>query len=184
MKRLIVCAVMLISASALGQQAATELMKIGPIEFQTKASPEKVWDALTNAKTISQWMAPEAKVELSVGGAYELYFMPGNPPGKRGMEGTKVLSFAPNRMISYSGMPTCKWMAENHQAPWAVFIITPLPDGGSHVYYAAFGTASGEDCQKQFAMYNQVMPGEMKKLQAVAEGKPVIEDHVHEHSGK
>jgi uncharacterized protein YndB with AHSA1/START domain len=40
-----------------------------------------VWQAWTNADRVSQWFAGEANIDPVVGGAYELYFEPGNTTG-------------------------------------------------------------------------------------------------------
>lgn len=37
-----------------------------------------VWYAWTISERVSEWFAPEAVVEAKVGGAFELYFIPGN----------------------------------------------------------------------------------------------------------
>ena len=98
--------------------------------FTTTAPVERVWRAIASADGLASWAAPAARVELRIGGSYELYFRPDNPPGKRGMEGNKVLSFAPLRMISYSGgLPDT----------WVVYIIEPHV-GGTRVTFAAMGT--------------------------------------------
>jgi uncharacterized protein YndB with AHSA1/START domain len=40
-----------------------------------------VWYAWTISERISEWFAPESVVEAKEGGAYELYFIPGNSKG-------------------------------------------------------------------------------------------------------
>jgi uncharacterized protein YndB with AHSA1/START domain len=99
--------------------------------FRTAASPERIWAAIATADGLARWAAKEAKVELRPGGAYELYFRPENAPGKRGMEGNKVLSFAPHRVLSYSGgLPDT----------WVLYSIEPEPAGGAIVNFIAMGT--------------------------------------------
>jgi uncharacterized protein YndB with AHSA1/START domain len=98
--------------------------------FQTQASTEKIWEAISTSAGLSKWAAPAALVELKIGGAYEVYFRPENPAGKRGMEGNKILSYTMHKMISYSGgLPDT----------WVVYIIEP--DGDKRkVHFYGIGT--------------------------------------------
>lgn len=43
-----------------------------------RAERELVWHAWTRADRITAWFAPEAVIEPVAGGAFELYFIPGN----------------------------------------------------------------------------------------------------------
>lgn len=115
------------------------LHQIGPIEMVVPATPEQAFAAVASEAGLSKWAAPGAKVELKLGGAYEIWFAPQNPPGRRGMENTKVLSYVPNEMIAYTGGYTCKWMMENQERPWAVYRIQRVDAKQVKVIYTAFG---------------------------------------------
>ena len=47
-------------------------------EVTIHAPVDLVWYAWTIPERVSEWFAPETVVELKEGGAYELYFIPGN----------------------------------------------------------------------------------------------------------
>lgn len=47
-------------------------------EVTIQAPVSLVWYAWTISERVSEWFAPEAEIELTEGGAYELYFIPGN----------------------------------------------------------------------------------------------------------
>ncbi|MFS0674860.1 SRPBCC family protein [Ornithinibacillus sp. 179-J 7C1 HS] len=47
-------------------------------EITIKASLNLAWLAWTISERVSEWFAPEVIVEAKVGGAFELYFIPGN----------------------------------------------------------------------------------------------------------
>ncbi len=61
-----------------------------------------VWRAFTTVEGAATFFAPSAKIELRLDGAYELYFDPEQPAGKRGSEGQRVLSYLPERMLSFT----------------------------------------------------------------------------------
>jgi hypothetical protein len=70
---------------------------------------------------------------LKVGGAYELYFNPSAAPGHRGMEGTRVLTFIANEVLSYRGSAPGKYPNVRKNGPWAVYSFEDLGDGRSKV---------------------------------------------------
>ena len=41
-----------------------------------KAPIEKIWHAWTDTETVTKWFSPEANIEPTKGGAYELFFDP------------------------------------------------------------------------------------------------------------
>jgi len=72
------------------------------------APPSQVWDAWTTSDGCRTFFAPDAHVELSHGGMYELYFDAAQPLGLRGSEGCRVVSFEPERMLTFT------WNAPPH----------------------------------------------------------------------
>lgn len=100
------------------------------LSFLTVAPPEKLWKAITLPAELNKWVAPETKVELRVGGIYEYYFTPKKPQGKRGMEGTRIVSYIPGKMLSHSGA-----LPET----WVVWTIEPAGDQ-QVIHYYAIGT--------------------------------------------
>lgn len=52
---------------------------------------ELVWHAWTISDRVAQWFAPETNIETEVGGAYELYFVPGKKSGMN-TKGCKILN--------------------------------------------------------------------------------------------
>lgn len=102
------------------------------LSFLTSASPEKLWSALTVPEELTKWAAPQVRVQLRVGGIYEYYHYPQKPPGRRGMEGTKILCYVPNKILSHTGpLPDS----------WVIWTIEPAGDQ-QVVHYYAVGTSS------------------------------------------
>ncbi len=73
-------------------------------EVTVRASLDAVWHAWTTPEGIASFFAPESKIELKPGGAYELYIdnRPETPEGSRGCEGCTVLSLVPRAMLSFT----------------------------------------------------------------------------------
>lgn len=71
-------------------------------EALVAATPADAWALWATSDGIAKWWVPDAKIELRPGGPYELYFLKDNPPGRRGGDGCRVLSFVPGRMLSFT----------------------------------------------------------------------------------
>ena len=63
-------------------------------EITINAPLNLVWYAWTISERVSEWFAPETVVEAKEGGAYELYFIPGNSIGMntKGCKITKLIN--------------------------------------------------------------------------------------------
>ncbi len=66
------------------------------------ASPERVFSAFTDSELLGTWLEVPAKVELAVGGAFELLFDLDQPEGRQGSEGCQILAFIPNEMLAFT----------------------------------------------------------------------------------
>jgi len=70
-------------------------------EVVINASQKEVWNAWASSEGAKTFFAPKANIQLSIGGAYELFFDLDAPAGSRGGEGLKVLSYLPMEMLSF-----------------------------------------------------------------------------------
>ena len=131
--------------------AAAEAVLSYRMEETVEAPVDEVWKAIATAEGLSTWMAPAANVELRLGGAYELLFMPQAEPGKRGMEGTKVLSFIPGRMISYTGTAPPNFPTVRAQGgPWGVYELEPDGTARTRVVFHGMVPDRGEEWRAAF----------------------------------
>lgn len=65
-------------------------------------SPDEAFALWASSQGLAQWWLDTTTIELRPGGKYELYFMDDMPPGSRGSDGCRVLSFVPGRMLSFT----------------------------------------------------------------------------------
>jgi PTH1 family peptidyl-tRNA hydrolase len=66
------------------------------------APRETVFDAWTTEEGARTFFAPDARIELKPGGAYELYFNPDEQTGDRGSEGCKILAYRRPQFLVFS----------------------------------------------------------------------------------
>lgn len=97
-----------------------------------RGSPRDVWELWASSAGLAAWLLPTTKIELRIGGAYELYFMPDAPEGTRGGEGNKVLSFVPGRMLSFTWNAPPTLPTTRDQRTWVVLDFTAA-EGGTRV---------------------------------------------------
>ncbi len=72
-------------------------------EIVVDESRDRAWHAWTTTEGIKSFFAPDARIELKIGGRYEMYFLPEDSPlGKRGGEGCRILSYLPREMLSFT----------------------------------------------------------------------------------
>ena len=74
------------------------------ITFQVVISAplQEVWKAWTSQEGVVSFFAPACKIELRVGGSYEMYFDPDAPAGERGGEGLTILAIQEGKMLSFT----------------------------------------------------------------------------------
>jgi len=92
----------------------------------------EVWPLWTTSEGLTTWLVEHARVELRLGGPFEVHFDRSQPPGKQGSEGCVVQSWLHERMLSFTwnappSLPT-------RDGP-ATFVVVELADadGGTEV---------------------------------------------------
>jgi len=151
-----IAALLLAALQAAPAAAQPELLRLDH-QQRIAAPPAAVWHALTTPEGL-RWIAPQSRVELRVGGAYELYFWPDNADD-RGMEGTRVLAFVPGSMLATSG---------EIEGSWVVWRLEPVADG-TLVHISSLG--SGPAWAERAPYFDAAMPGVLSRLAAAVEAR-------------
>jgi uncharacterized protein YndB with AHSA1/START domain len=72
-------------------------------EVVVDASLKEVWDAFTTDQGAKTFFAPAAKINLKLGGSYEIYFHPEHPHGTRGCEEEcRIQSIVPMKSLAFT----------------------------------------------------------------------------------
>lgn len=77
-------------------------------EITLPAPVDKVWKAWTTEQGIKSFFATKCKIDMRVGGAYEIYFDTEAKPGQQGSEGCTILAIQPQKLLSFT------WNAPPH----------------------------------------------------------------------
>jgi uncharacterized protein YndB with AHSA1/START domain len=113
-------------------------------EVVVPASRAEVWKAFTTSEGMTAWIAPSAKVDLKIGGPWEVGF-PGAAPG-----GGTILSFLPMQMLSVHAMAPEKFPTVRRDRTQAVFLFQEVDAGHTRVTLSQIGWQSGEEWDKAF----------------------------------
>lgn len=85
-------------------------------------SVDTVWWKWSTHEGLLSFFGKDNKIELTPGGAFEIYFLMDNAYGLRGSEGCKILSFLPKQMLSFTwnAPPEYKEVRESAYHTWVV----------------------------------------------------------------
>ena len=113
----------------------------------TAAEAYRLW---TTTDGVKAWLGVDCKIDLRVGGPWELYFLGPEAP-QRGAEGCQVLSYVPNRMLSMSWNAPPTMPAERAQRTWIV--VEFAEEGGTttlDLKHMGFADGAGWDKVKTY----------------------------------
>ena len=120
------------------------------------AKVEEVWRAWTTVEGIRTFFAPDARVELELGGRYEILFDREAPEGSRGSEGCRILSYVPRRMLSFSWNAPPKFKKSRREiAQWVVLFFDPLEGDQTLVRLLEFGWKSNKEGERVYEYFDR-----------------------------
>lgn len=117
-------------------------------EIVVPATPVQVWNAWATTQGVKTFFSSDAKVELAVGGSFEIYFLLDAPHGSRGSETCRILSYLPSEMLSFSwnAPPEFDELRKKHTI--VVLQFEELEPGKTKVRLSQHGWGRGEDWDK------------------------------------
>ncbi|MEE2525650.1 SRPBCC domain-containing protein [Hyphobacterium sp. HN65] len=135
--------------------AATDRIIVASVEVE--ASPGTIWDMWTTEDGLS-FFAPASNIDLRPGGAYEVYFLPDAPEGQRGSEGTTILGFQENRMLTITwALPPYMPDVRPYLTPLTIEII-PVSDTTTSVTITHTGWGEGGEWDDAYAYFQRNWP--------------------------
>jgi len=138
------------------------------------APQEKVFEAWTTVEGVRTFFAPDARIEVKPGGAYEIYFNPEEPEGLRGSEGCRVLAYRRPEFLVFSWnappeIPTIR----NKKAKTRVEVRFEVAGGKTNVSLTHSGWGKGEDWDETFEYFERAWDVVLSRLKASFETGPL-----------
>lgn len=124
-------------------------------EVIVPASLKEVWDAWTTTEGAKTFFSSEAKVELEVGGPYEIYFLLENPYGLKGSEDCKVLSFLPMGMFSFDWSAPPEFGDLRNRRTQVILQFEEIGPGKVKVRFSQYGWGKGEDWDRLYDYFDK-----------------------------
>ena len=115
------------------------------METVVAAGTSDVWSAWASSEGIAAWWdPPETRIDLRIGGPFELLFAMDQPEGRRGSEGCQYLAYVPGEMVAFT------WNAPPHLAlretnTWVVITFASLNETSTAVRLVHTGFLEGPD---------------------------------------
>jgi uncharacterized protein YndB with AHSA1/START domain len=139
-----------------------------------RAPVPNVWSAWTTREGVATFLAPEARIDLREGGAYEILFDLGQEPGKQGSEGCEIVSLREPNALSFT------WNAPPEipevRAAEKMRVDLGLRARGRDqcvVSLAHSGWKDGPEWDKAFAYFERAWDLVLSRLQRSFEGAPM-----------
>jgi len=124
-------------------------------EMAVSASLREVWDAWTTREGVQTFFAPDANIELAIGGPFEMLFVSDAPAGSQGSEGCKILSYLPDVMLSFSWNAPPEYPTVRGQHTWVVVQLEAGPVDTILVKLAHLGWKAGDEWDQVFEYFNR-----------------------------
>lgn len=124
-------------------------------EIVVDAPLAAVWHAWTTTEGATTFFAPEARIEPRVDGAYELYFKPDAPAGLRGSEGMRILSFEPEKRLSYSWNAPPEIPEIRGQRTLVIVDLESVAPSRTRVRITHLGWGTGEAWDRAYAYFDR-----------------------------
>jgi len=135
-------------------------------ETLVPAALDEVWNAWTTTEGVKTFFSSKAKVELAVGGYFEIYFLLDAPYGSQGSEGCRVLSYLPMEMLSFSWNAPLEFGELREKHTIVVLRFEELEPGKVRVVLSQHGWGKGEEWDKLYDYFNKAWSyvlGNLKK---------------------
>ncbi len=127
-------------------------------EATISAPVEVVYAAWSDSSAFARSYAPDrpalrANIDLAIGGRYEWLW-----DGKTGGNGCQVLSFIPNRMISFTWNAPPDQPESRAMRTWVVVEFEPTSDGGTHLTLTHMGFGSAPHWDETVRYFDAAWP--------------------------
>ena len=107
------------------------------------AAPPAVFEAWTTAEGLAAFLGVTSNVDLSIGGPYELFFMPESPDGPIGSNDCQVLAYVPDRILAFSWNGPPQFPEERALRTWVVIELEAVGEVSTKLTMTHLGFGSG-----------------------------------------
>lgn len=161
-------AVMAVSGSATQERSDTSAAETFSsravrAEATIRAPVSDVWRVWTTSQGAQEFFAQKANIQLAIGGPYEIQFDPKDE--RSGTKGLRILSYAPEEMISFQWNAPTEYPEVRNGGTWVVVQMRSEGPSGTHVSVTHYGWRDGAEWDQAYAHFVRGWGGVMKRLE-------------------
>jgi uncharacterized protein YndB with AHSA1/START domain len=129
------------------------------VSVTVAATPEQVWPLWTTDEGVRSFFAPGSHIDLVVDGAYEIFFDPSAPPGKRGADGMRLLAVEPNRRLAFTWNAPEMLAYARAQRTVVIVDFTPVGSDSTRVTLRHIGWGAGPEWDRAIRYFEPAWNG-------------------------
>lgn len=131
--------------------------KILQVYYEYGFPVEVLWKKWTTSDGLTSFIGYDNALELVPGGKFEIYFIKENPDGLKGGEGNKILSYLPNKMLSFTwNAPPQYPEVRNHvHRSWVVLEFIRTGASTSKITLNHLGWLDGDEWEAVYAYFEK-----------------------------
>jgi uncharacterized protein YndB with AHSA1/START domain len=133
------------------------------VEATVKAPISEVWRVWTTSQGAEEFFAEKANIRLAIGGPYEIQFDPKDE--RSGTKGLKILSYAPEGMISFEWNAPPEMPEVRNGGTWVVVQMRPEGTDRTRVTLTHYGWKEGAEWDQAYAHFVLGWGDLMKRLE-------------------
>jgi len=123
----------------------------------------EVWRVFTTTEGAEEFFAEKANIRLAIGGPYEIQFDPNDELS--GTKGLKILSYAPEEMISFQWNAPPEFPQVRNGGTWVVVEIHPVDAYRTHVTIAHLGWKDGLEWDQAYTHFQRGWSELLRRLE-------------------
>ena len=133
------------------------------VEGIIKAPVAEVWRVWTTSAGAEEFFAEKANIQLALNGPYEIQFDPKDE--RSGTKGLKILSYAPEEMISFQWNAPPEMPEVRNGGTWVVVQMRPEGADRTSVTITHLGWKEGAEWDRAFVHFKRGWGDLMKRLE-------------------
>jgi uncharacterized protein YndB with AHSA1/START domain len=133
------------------------------VEGDINAPVSEVWRVFTTSQGAEEFFAQKANIGLAIGGPYEIQFDPNDE--RSGTKGLKILSYAPEEMISFQWNAPPQFPEVRNGGTWVVVEMHSIDAHRTHVTITHLGWKSGAKWDQAYPHFQRGWSELMDRLE-------------------
>ena len=163
---------LMVIAMAAGADIAGAAERSLDKQIDFPATLDQAWDAWTTRDGIVSFFAPDANIELRVGGAFQIYIDPTAPAGSKGADEMRFMAIQPKKMLSFDWNAPPSLPEARAQRTFAVLRFEPLSDKATRITLHHTGWGDGGEWDKAYAYFDKAWGNVLSNLKKRFETGP------------